>query len=113
MGHTIAALFLESVVGTNGYIRYPEGYMEGVRALCDEFGIMMVCDEVMTGFCGTGKRFGFMNYDIQPDMITMAKGITAAYLPLSGVGLSDHVHEKNSIDTSWWWLNICFPSNLP
>lgn len=93
-GHSIAALFLESVVGTNGYIRYPEGYMEGVRALCDEFGIMMVCDEVMTGFGRTGKPFGFMNYDIQPDMITMAKGITSAYLPLSGVGLSDHVHDK-------------------
>lgn len=91
---TIAAIFLESVVGTNGYIRYPGGYMEGVRALCDEFGILMVCDEVMTGFGRTGKKFGWMNYDIQPDLTTMAKGITGAYLPLSAVGVADHVHEK-------------------
>jgi len=91
--HTIAALILESIVGTNGYIRYPVGYMEGVRALCDEFGIMMICDEVMTGFGRSGKKFGFQNYNIQPDMITCAKGITGAWLPLSAVGIRDHLHE--------------------
>jgi len=91
--HTIAALILESIVGTNGYIRYPEGYMEGVRAMCDEFGIMMICDEVMTGFCRSGKKFGFQNYDIYPDIITCAKGITGAWLPLSAVGIRDHLHE--------------------
>jgi len=92
--HNIAAIILESVVGTNGYIAYPKGYMEGVRALCDEFGIMMICDEVMTGFGRTGKRFGFMNYDIQPDMFTGAKGVTSAWLPLSVVGVSDKIHEQ-------------------
>jgi len=90
----IACIILESIVGTNGYITYPEGYMEGVRALCDEYGIMMICDEVMTGFCRTGKRFGFMNYDIQPDVITCAKGLTSAWLPLSMVGISDKIHEE-------------------
>lgn len=92
--HTIAALILESIVGTNGYIRYPVGYMEGVRALCDEFGIMMICDEVMTGFGRSGKKFGFQNYNIHPDIITCAKGITGAWLPLSAVGIRDHLHDK-------------------
>lgn len=90
----IAALILESVVGTNGYIRYPKGYMEGVRKLCTEYGIMLICDEVMTGFGRTGKKFGFQNYDIQPDLITCAKGITSSWLPLSAVGITDEVHAK-------------------
>eukprot|EP00494_Astrolonche_serrata_P026134 UN26395 len=90
--HTIAALILESVIGTNGFIKYPKGYMEGVRKLCDEFGILMICDEVMCGFGRTGKRFGFMQYDIHPDIITCAKGITAAWQPLSAVGVRDHIH---------------------
>lgn len=92
--HTIAAIILESIVGTNGYIGYPVGYMEGVRALCDEFGVMMICDEVMTGFGRTGKKFGFQHYNIHPDIITCAKGITSAWLPLSAVGIRDHLHEK-------------------
>jgi len=90
----IAAIILESLIGTNGFIQYPKGYMEGVRALCDEFGILMICDEVMTGFGRTGKRFGFQNYDILPDIISMAKGLTSGWMPLSGIGVRDHVHEK-------------------
>lgn len=90
----VACVILESIVGTNGYIRYPEGYMEGVRAICDEFGILLICDEVMTGFGRTGKKFGFQNYNIKPDLITCAKGITSAWLPLSAVGITDAIHEK-------------------
>jgi len=91
--HSIAAIILESVVGTNGFIRYPKGYMEGIRELCDKYGIKMICDEVMTGWGRTGKKFGWMNYDVQPDIFTSAKGLTSAYLPLSVVGISDELHE--------------------
>lgn len=90
----IAAIILESLCGTNGFITYPKGYMEGVRELCDEFGILLICDEVMTGFGRTGKKFGFQNFNILPDIITCAKGITSAYMPLSAIGLRDHVHDK-------------------
>ncbi|KMO86910.1 hypothetical protein AB840_05695 [Megasphaera cerevisiae DSM 20462] len=81
----IAALIMESIVGANGVILPPKGYMEGVRALCDTYGILMICDEVMAGFCRTGKMFGWQNFDMKPDMITFAKGVTCGYLPLGGV----------------------------
>lgn len=99
-GHTIACFVLETMTGTNGALPPPPGYLEGVRKLCTEHGIMMVCDEVMTGFGRTGKLFGFEHAgpDMIPDMITMAKGLTSSYLPLGAVGLSDQVaayYKKN------------------
>jgi taurine--2-oxoglutarate transaminase len=97
-GHTIAAFFIETMTGTNGVLPPPQGYLQGVRKLCDEHGIMMVCDEVMTGFGRTGKMFAFEHGDIIPDMITMAKGLTSSYLPLGAVGLSDQIaqyYKKN------------------
>ena len=90
----VAAILLEGVSGTSGCYLYPEGYMEGVRALCDKYGILLIIDEVMSGFCRTGKWFGFMNYDIQPDIITMAKGITSSYLPLGCAMFSDKIMAK-------------------
>ena len=85
---TIAAIFLESVTGTNGIIIPPAGYMQGVRNLCDRYGILMVTDEVMSGFGRTGEWFAFDHWRIQPDLMTMAKGLTSAYAPLGAVGIS-------------------------
>jgi taurine---2-oxoglutarate transaminase len=84
-----AALLIEPVVGSNGVIVPPEGYLAGVRALCDEFGILLILDEVMTGFGRTGAAFGSLRFNVVPDMITFAKGVTSAYAPLGGVMLRE------------------------
>ncbi|NLT47541.1 MAG: aminotransferase class III-fold pyridoxal phosphate-dependent enzyme [Clostridiales bacterium] len=89
----IAAIFLETVVGSNGVLIPPKGYLEGVRALCDKYGICMVCDEVMAGFGRTGKWFAFQNWDVKPDLITFAKGSTCGYVPLGGVVVSKKIAE--------------------
>ncbi len=87
----IAAIWLETVVGSNGILIPPKGYMEGVRALCDKYGIMMVCDEVMAGFYRTGTPFAYMNFNIQPDLAIFAKGATCGYVPLGGVVVSKKI----------------------
>jgi taurine--2-oxoglutarate transaminase len=81
----IAALLIEPVVGSNGVIVYPEGYLAGIRRLCDEFGILLIFDEVMTGFGRVGAAFGGERYGVKPDLMTFAKGVTSAYVPLGGV----------------------------
>jgi taurine--2-oxoglutarate transaminase len=78
----IAAIFTETVVGSNGILIPPKGYLEGVRALCDKYGIMLVCDEVMAGWYRIGTTFGFQRFNIKPDMVTFAKGATCGYVPL-------------------------------
>jgi taurine--2-oxoglutarate transaminase len=85
--HTIAAFILESVTGTNGVLVPPDGYMQGVRALCDKYGILMIADEVMSGFGRTGKWFAIEHWGVVPDLITMAKGLTSAYVQLGAVGM--------------------------
>ena len=85
---TIAAIFIETVTGTNGLIVPPDGYIQGLRAICDRHGILLVCDEVMAGLGRTGKWFAVDHWNVVPDMITMAKGLTSAYLPLGAVALS-------------------------
>src|ERR671934_2549185 len=85
--HTIAAFILESVSGTNGVLVPPEGYMQGVRQLCDKHGILMICDEVMAGFGRTGEWFAINHWNVVPDMISMAKGLTSAYVQLGAVGM--------------------------
>ena len=84
---TIAAILMESVTGTNGIIIPPNGYMQGVRALCDKYGIVMIADEVMSGFGRTGKWFAIEHWDVVPDIMTMAKGLTSAYAPLGAVAM--------------------------
>jgi taurine--2-oxoglutarate transaminase len=84
---TIAAFILESVTGTNGILIPPDGYMQGVRTLCDKYGILMIADEVMSGFGRTGRWFAIEHWGVVPDMITMAKGLTSAYVPLGAVGV--------------------------
>ncbi len=84
---TIAAILIESVTGTNGIIIPPDGYIQGVRSLCDRFGIVMIADEVMSGFGRTGKWFAVDNWGVIPDIMTMAKGLTSAYAPLGAVAM--------------------------
>ena len=95
---TIAAFFLEPVTGTNGVLIPPDGYLQGVRELCTKYGILMVADEVMSGFGRTGQWFAIDNWGIVPDLLTMAKGLTSAYVPLGAVGLrrpiADHFKDK-------------------
>ena len=82
---SIAAIECETITGSNGCIIPPDGYLQGIRDLCDEFGIMMICDEVMMGWCRTGEVFACQNWGIKPDIITFAKGVTCGYAPLGGV----------------------------
>lgn len=89
--HTIAAFFLETVTGTNGILVPPDGYMQGVRELCTKYGILMVADEVMSGFGRTGEWFAIDHWKVVPDMICMAKGLTSSYLPLGAVGMRHHI----------------------
>jgi taurine--2-oxoglutarate transaminase len=91
--HTIAAVFLETIVGTNGILIPPDGYLQGVREICDRHGILMVADEVMAGFGRTGKWFAVDHWNVVPDLMTMAKGLTSSYLPLGAVAMRDHVAE--------------------
>jgi len=81
----VAAIFIEAVVGSNGVIVYPEGYLPALRALTEKHGILLVLDEVMTGFGRTGAAFAAERFGIVPDMITFAKGVTSAYVPLGGL----------------------------
>ena len=89
--HTIAAIFLETIVGTNGILIPPDGYLAGVRELCDRHDILMVCDEVMAGFGRTGRWFAVDHWDVVPDLMTMAKGLTSSYLPLGAVAMRRHI----------------------
>ncbi len=82
---SIAAIECETITGSNGCIIPPDGYLQGIRDLCDEFGIMMICDEVMMGWCRTGEVFACQNWGVKPDIITFAKGVTCGYAPLGGV----------------------------
>ena len=86
--HNIAAVFIETVTGTNGLIVPPNGYLQGLRALCDKYGILLICDEVMCGLGRAGEWFAVDHWNIVPDIITMAKGLTSAYLPLGCVAMS-------------------------
>ena len=97
-GHTIAAFILELVVGTNGVLIPPDGYMQGVREICDRHGILLIADEVMSGFGRTGEWFAVNHWNVVPDLITLAKGLTSSYIPLGAVvmrrGIAEHFREK-------------------
>ncbi|MFJ7726787.1 aspartate aminotransferase family protein [Neobacillus sp. NPDC097160] len=96
---TIAAFLAEPIQGAGGLIFPSDGYMEQVRQICNEYGIIFIIDEVITGFGRTGKMFGMDNWSVVPDVMTMAKGITSGYIPLGGVVLSEKMH-KNMIELS-------------
>ena len=88
---TIAAIIIETVVGTNGVLIPPPGYLQGVRELCDRYGIVYIADEVMVGFGRLGEWFGIDAFDAKPDLITFAKGVNSGYVPLGGVVISDSI----------------------
>jgi taurine---2-oxoglutarate transaminase len=89
--NTVAAILIESVVGTAGVLVPPVGYLEGVRALCDKYGIKWIADEVMSGFGRTGKWFAYQHSSVEPDLIVFAKGVNSGYVPLGGVVISDEI----------------------
>ena len=89
---SIAGCFVEPIAGSTGTLVPPKGYLEKIRATCDKYGIVLVFDEVITGFGRTGKAFGSIKYNVQPDMITLAKGITNGAQPMGAVGVSDKIY---------------------
>jgi adenosylmethionine-8-amino-7-oxononanoate aminotransferase len=91
---TVAAVIAEPVIGGGGIFPAPEGYLERVRAICDRYGILLIIDEVITGFGRTGKLFGFEHAGIRPDILTFAKGLTSAYLPLGATVASEEIFES-------------------
>jgi taurine--2-oxoglutarate transaminase len=96
--HTVAAVILETIVGTNGIIVPPDGYLQAIREVCDRHGILLIADEVMAGFGRTGKWFGVDNWDVVPDILTVAKGINSGYVPLGAMivrkPIADWVRDK-------------------
>jgi taurine--2-oxoglutarate transaminase len=93
---TIAGFILEPVTGTNGVLIPPDGYLQGVRAICDRHGILMIADEVMSGFGRTGEWFAVNHWGVVPDIMTMAKGLTSAYVQLGAVGIRQKIADHFS-----------------
>src|SRR6187397_69668 len=106
---TIAAIFLETVVGTNGVLIPPDGYLQGVRELCDRHGILLVADEVMAGFGRTGRWFAVDHWDVVPDLLTMAKGLTSSYLPLGAVAMRHGIAE--AFETKMFYGGLTYSSH--
>ncbi|MGM9967453.1 MAG: aspartate aminotransferase family protein [Rummeliibacillus sp.] len=92
-GETIAAMILEPIITGGGVLLPPDNYLKGIESVCKKHGALMIVDEVICGFGRTGKPFGFMNYGVQPDIVTMAKGITSAYLPLSATAVKREIFD--------------------
>lgn len=93
LSETIAAMIMEPIITGGGVLVPPDGYMKAAKEVCEKHGALLIVDEVICGFGRTGKPFGFMNYDVKPDIITMAKGITSAYLPLSATAVRKEIYE--------------------
>jgi taurine--2-oxoglutarate transaminase len=91
--HTVAAVILETVTGTNGIIVPPDGYLQSIREVCDRHGVLLICDEVMAGWGRTGRWFACEHWDVVPDIITTAKGINSGYVPLGAMTVRDHVYD--------------------
>jgi taurine---2-oxoglutarate transaminase len=106
---TIAAFILETVTGTNGILIPPDGYLQGVRELCSKHGILMIADEVMCGFGRTGEWFAVDHWDVVPDIITMAKGLTSSAVPLGAVGLAPSVYRF--FDEHVFWGGLTYNSH--
>jgi taurine-pyruvate aminotransferase len=93
LSETVAAMIMEPIITGGGVLVPPEGYMKAAKKVCEKHGALLIVDEVICGFGRTGKPFGFMNYDVKPDIITMAKGVTSAYLPLSATAVKREIYE--------------------
>ncbi|HEY5885865.1 MAG TPA: aminotransferase class III-fold pyridoxal phosphate-dependent enzyme [Pyrinomonadaceae bacterium] len=106
---TIAAIIVEPVVGTNGILIPPDGYMQGLRAICDKYGILLIADEVMAGFGRTGEWFSVDHWKVVPDLLSMAKGLTSAYVQLGAIGMRRHIadHFQNNV----FWGGLTYNSH--
>jgi taurine-pyruvate aminotransferase len=93
LSDTIAAMIMEPIITGGGIIVPPNGYMKAAKEVCEKHGALLIVDEVICGFGRTGQPFGFMNYGVKPDIITMAKGITSAYLPLAATAVKKEIYE--------------------
>lgn len=91
--NSVAAVILEPVVGTNGIIVPPDGYLQSIKATCEKYGILLIADEVMAGFGRTGKWFAVDHWGVEPDIITSAKGINSGYIPLGTMSVSSELHD--------------------
>ena len=105
----ISAIFMEGVVGSNGIIVPPDDYWPRIREICDKYGILLISDEVMSGFGRTGKWFAVNNWDVNPDMITFAKGVTSGYAPLGGVIVSDQIAKH--FDNNKLWCGLTYSAH--
>jgi adenosylmethionine-8-amino-7-oxononanoate aminotransferase len=88
---TVAAFIAEPVQGSGGLMVPPDDYFSRIREICDKYDVLFIADEVITGFCRTGRWFGLERYGVEPDIMSFAKGVTSGYIPLGGIGLSDRV----------------------
>ena len=111
---TVAAFIAEPVQGAGGVIVPPDDYFERVRAICTKYDVLLIADEVITGFGRTGRWFGLERYGVEPDIIQFAKGITSGYIPLGGIGVSDRIGEAiNSVPPSRRWMHAFTYSGHP
>ena len=94
LAETVAGVIMEPIITGGGVIVPPEGYVEEVARICEATGVLLIIDEVICGFGRTGKRFGHQHYGIRPDIVTMAKGITSSYMPLSATAVKRELFEK-------------------
>jgi len=106
---TVAAIIVEPVVGTNGILIPPDGYMQGLRALCDKYGILLIADEVMAGFGRTGEWFSVDHWKVVPDLLSMAKGLTSAYVQLGAIGMRRHI--ANHFQKNVFWGGLTYNSH--
>ena len=106
---TIAAILLEGESGSSGCLKYPVGYLKEVRKICDKYGILLIADEVMSGFGRTGKWFGIENHGVVPDMIATAKGLTAGYIPFGAMIVSDTIAKH--FDDNVLWLGLTYSAH--
>jgi taurine--2-oxoglutarate transaminase len=102
--YNVAAIIIEPVTGTNGLLIPPDGYLTGLRDLCDKYGILLICDEVMSGFGRTGEWFAVNHWDVVPDIMCIAKGLTSGYLPLGAVAVNDKVAAHFDENVFWGGL---------
>ena len=94
MSETIAAVIMEPIITGGGVLVPNDAYLKGVKEVCEKHGALLIVDEVICGFGRTGKAFGFQNYGIKPDIVTMAKGLTSAYMPLSATAIRREIYEQ-------------------
>lgn len=105
----VAAILMEGESGTSGCIKYPPFYWKKIKAIADKYGILTISDEVMSGFCRTGKWFGIDNHDVTPDIMVFAKGLTAGYIPLGGMIVSDEI--AKAMDNQYFPLGLTYSAH--